>query len=74
MRKQKGYIDTSGFAFFFFFGLVAMAVLVLMTPIVMYDQYQAYKEESKLISDCERGLPREKRCVIVKIAKLEEQN
>jgi hypothetical protein len=69
MKKQRGYINTDGLAFFFVVGLVAVVAAVVCTPFFAYFEYQEYKEEQRLIKDCERGLPRDQTCEIIKVAK-----
>lgn len=72
MKKQRGYINTDGIAFFFLAGLIAVVVMLLCAPFFAYCQYQDYKEDQQLIKDCERNLPREQTCEIVKEAKVRQ--
>ena len=70
IKKSKGYINTDGLVFFFFIGLAALVVGVFSAPFIAYYQYQEHKENQQLIKDCERGLPREQTCEIIKTAKV----
>jgi hypothetical protein len=71
MKKQRGYlnINTDGLAFFFIAGMLAVCALVICGPVIAYFAYQEHKEEKALIRECERNLPREFSCEIVKTAK-----
>ena len=72
MKKQRGYINTDGIAFFFIAGLIAVVAMLFCAPFFVYYQYQDYKENQQLIRDCERNLLREQKCEIVKSAKIQQ--
>jgi len=63
-------INTDGIAFFFIIGLVAFVIAVFCTPPIAWYLYQEHKENQQLIKECERNLPREQVCEIVKTAKV----
>ena len=70
MRKQRGYINIDGLIPLVYTGILACILVVLIGPFAIYYQYHEYKENQQLIRDCERGLPGEQTCEIVKVAKL----
>lgn len=72
MKKQSGYINLDGVVPFFFAGIISMILLVVSVPFIAYSQYQSYKEDEELLAECERNLPRDQHCVIVKAAKRQE--
>ena len=69
METQKGYINIDGFVPVFWCGLLSILALTVSAPFIAYSQWKEHKEEKQLIADCERNLPREQHCVIVKAAK-----
>lgn len=71
MINEKGYIDASGLVPLFWIGVIAIISLVVLGPMAAYTKYQDHKEEQQLIAECERNLPRDQHCIIVKVAKLE---
>lgn len=72
MKYQQGYINLDGLGTILAVGLWSFVILVLCTPFVMYNYYQDHKEEKVLIRECERNLPREQICEIVKTAKVKD--
>lgn len=72
MRKQRGYFDIKGLGFFLIAGVVAVILSIVAAPFIAYSQYQEYKEDQRLIKDCERNLPREQSCEIIKAAKVRQ--
>lgn len=69
---MKNYINLDWVVPFFLAGVIAVILLVVSTPFIAYTQYQSFKENERLLKDCERNLPREQHCIIVKAAVKQE--